>query len=94
MGLKECKIIYNALSVSKKEKAIIFLKKLITEEDKKRIRTAIFHDPKSWFAFYHHGWGTNIRNALRREKLGEEYFGINNLDDIYVELIEDVVIKE
>ncbi len=94
MGLKECKIIYNALSIKKKEKAIKFLKKWIYKKDILKLRKLIKKDPVGWFGLYHHGWGTAIRNALRHNGFGEEYFGIRNLDDIYVELVEDAVVKE
>jgi hypothetical protein len=91
MGLKECRIIYNALSQEKKNKVIKFLRKIIPDDDKLKIRQLIHEAPEGWFAFYHHGWGTAIRNALRHKRFGEKYFGINNLDDIYVELVEDAI---
>jgi len=91
MGLKECRIIYDALSEEKKNKAINCLKKEITKELKIGLRILIKKDPDEWFAMYHRGWGTAIRNLLRHKGFGEKYFGINNLDDIYVELVEDAV---
>jgi hypothetical protein len=91
MGLKQCKIIYNALLDEKKKKAIKLLKKMIPNDIKLEIKTLINNDSEGWFGMYHHGWGTSIRNLLRRKGFGEKYFGINNLDDIYVELIEDTI---
>lgn len=36
----------------------------------------------------HHGWGTNIRNFLRKKGFGEPFFEIDNLDDYYSALVE------
>jgi len=94
MGLPECKIIYNALSEIKKKKAIKFLKKEISQELKIGLKLLIKKDPENWFTKYHFEWGMAIRNLLRRKGFGEKYFGINNLDDIYVELIEDAIKEE
>jgi len=91
MGLPECRIIYNALLEEKKNPAIDCLKKFITKKDKIEIRKAIKKDSEGWFAFHHFEYGMHIRNLLRKKGFGEEYFGINNLDNIYVELVEDAV---
>lgn len=91
MGLPECKKIYDSLEQSKRDVGVAFLKGFILDNVKKEIRGVIVKDKKGWFALFHHGWGTGIRNALRNASYGEKYFGINNLDDIYVELVEDAV---
>lgn len=44
-----------------------------------------------WPAAYHFGWGMGMRNALRRNGFGEREFGIQNLDNIYIELVEEAV---
>ena len=44
-----------------------------------------------WVAPYHHGWGTAVRNRLRMNGFGEVEFGIHNLDNIYVSLVEEAV---
>lgn len=36
----------------------------------------------------HFGWGMGIRNYLRQQGYGEKWFGIDNLDDFYVTLVE------
>lgn len=36
----------------------------------------------------HHGWGTAVRNLLREHGFGEKEFGVDNLDDYYVPLVE------
>jgi len=91
MGLPENKLVYDFVLTSKKEAAKKFLFELISEKNKKKIRREIKKDPISWFAKYHFHWGMAIRNKLRENGFGEEYFMIKNLDDIYVELVEDAV---
>ncbi len=94
MGLPANKKIYDALASEKKKPAIDYLKKQIAEHIKILIRADSNRDPESWFAPYHLGWGMVIRNGLRDAGFGEEYFRIGNLDDIYVELVEDAVLEE
>lgn len=91
MGLKECKKIYNKITMDKKIPAIEFLKNNLREKEK--IRKEIKKNPETWFAPYHFHWGMFIRNLLRNNKFGEKYFEIGNLDDIYVELVEDALKK-
>lgn len=91
MGLKSCKIIYDALPDDKKQVAIRLLKKYISAKETRLIRTEIKKAPVHWFAKYHFYWGMYIRNVLRDNGMGEKYFGIKNLDDIYVELVEGAV---
>lgn len=94
MGLEICLTIYTALKPEKKIPAILLLRQKISEQDKQEICKSYEKDPKGWFAWHHHGWGTGIRNLLRENNLGEDHFGICNLDDIYVELVEDAVFPE
>jgi hypothetical protein len=42
-------------------------------------------------ASFHFIGGMRVRNALRQADMGEEFFGVDNLDDIYVPLIEIAV---
>lgn len=75
----------------KKEKAIEYLSEYFPEELKVEIRYVMNEYGEDWIAPYHFGWGMSIRNKLRDSGFGEEFFEINNLDDIYVELIEAAV---
>jgi hypothetical protein len=52
--------------------------------DAARRRYAAMYSP-------HFGFGMTVRNALRRAGFGEEYFGVHNLDDIYIDVIEEAV---
>lgn len=58
---------------------------------KKEIRETYAKDPDNWCAGYHFGWGMAVRNLLREKGFGEEYFGVHNLDDIYVALVEEAL---
>lgn len=69
--------------------AVDFLKTNLAEalDD---LRKAVATPSKyGWVAPYHHGWGTAVRNLLRQHKFGEQEFGIDNLDNIYVALVEE-----
>ncbi len=91
MGLPECRKIYNSLSKHKRDVGIEFLRNFLLDKVKEQIRKAIDKNKLNWFAPYHFHWGMGIRNALRNAGYGEKYFGIDNLDDIYVELVEEAV---
>ena len=93
MGLQECKKIYDKLDPQLKEKAVNFLNKTFSEFEKNTFREWIKKDPEDWFAKsrWHFEEGMKIRNLLRENRFGEKYFCIQNLDDIYVELIEDAI---
>jgi hypothetical protein len=58
---------------------------------KDEIRKAYAADPKGWYTGYHFGWGMAVRNLLREKGFGEKYFGVHNLDDIYVALVEEAL---
>lgn len=89
MGLPECRKAYEAIPASKREPAIAYLRKHLAEKEK--IRRLIKKDSVNWCIPYHLTWGMTVRNKLRGAGFGEEYFNIGNLDDIYVELVEDAV---
>ena len=52
-------------------------------------RALCAEDPERWMSPYHFTTGMTIRNMLRKEGYGEAEFGIDNLDNVYVELIEE-----
>lgn len=45
-------------------------------------------DPEKWWADYHHGWGTAIRNHLRDTVCHDDSLPSGNWDDYYVPLVE------
>lgn len=91
MGLPENKSKYDAIKPEKKQKAILFLQNYLDKKVTRQIRNAIANDPKLWFTPYHFHWGMSIRNVLRQNDLGEKFLEVGNLDDVYVELVEDAV---
>lgn len=82
--------VWKDIPEEKKKLAIDFLQKELSgiKED---IKKEIEKDPKNWIAPFHFYWGMGIRNILRENDLGEKFFGIENLDYIYVQLIEEAV---
>lgn len=47
--------------------------------------------PKYWVTPIHHGIGTAIRNQLRKGGFGEKEFGIDNIDDYYEDILNDLL---
>jgi hypothetical protein len=48
-------------------------------------------NPERWYVGSHFYWGMAVRNLLREKGFGEEYFGVHNLDDIYIALVEEAL---
>lgn len=61
---------------------------------KEQIRRLMLHqdpeEPSSWMSPFHFTAGMAIRNLLRDAGFGEKEMGVTNLDNIYVELVEEV----
>jgi hypothetical protein len=70
--------------------AVARLRTLLVEEAP-LVRAAIAARPDDWIAPHHFAWGMVIRNLLRREGFGEQELGVENLDNVYVELIEEAM---
>ena len=71
--------------------AAAMLRAEIPASEQQQIRDSIAADPKSWSTPYHFWWGMSIRNVLRDRGFGERDFQIRNLDNIYVQLVEEAV---
>jgi hypothetical protein len=84
-------VFYNSIPDSKKAPALEMLRKEITPEDQDKMRQEIALTPEDWYVPYHFWFGMAIRNLLREKGFGEKYWGIWNLDDIYVWLLEEAV---
>jgi hypothetical protein len=80
--------IYSAYTQEKKDPVILMLRTELSPilDD---IRFKISGNPEGWYVPYHFGWGMAVRNLLREKGYGEEYWPIWNIDDIYVQLVED-----
>ena len=69
--------------------AVGYLRGWLTPQVQAQIREAI--QGPDWPAAYHLGYGMHVRNALRTAGFGERQFEIRNMDNIYVELVEQAV---
>ena len=72
-------------------KAVEFLRSWLTPSVQQQIREVVNIKSPDWPAGYHLGWGMGLRNTLREHGFGEEPFGVRNLDNIYVPLVEEAV---
>ena len=68
-------------------KSVQFLR-LHLAEQLPLIREMIAKDPQKWWVSHHFGAMRGIRNILRGNGFGEKEFGIDNLDDYAVGLVE------
>ena len=55
------------------------------------IRSDYEKDPLNWWKRGHFHFGLAVRNQHRRKGYDASYFGVENLDDIYVYLVEDAL---
>lgn len=86
---EECEAAYRVIPEDAKAPALAALKEALSsvEED---IRVSYREHPSDWWKG-HKLMGIALRNLLRSRGFGEEYFGVHNLDDIYVHLIQDAL---
>lgn len=56
-----------------------------------QIQHAVSNDPADWSTEYHFGWGMSIRNLLRANGFAEADMGVQNLDNVYVPLVEEAM---
>lgn len=87
--LEEAKKLWESFPISKKAPVFEMVNRELSDKVKNDIRGAIEKNPKEWWTQYHFGWGMGFRNLLREKKFGEEYWGVDNIDDIYVHIIEE-----
>lgn len=69
-------------------KSVEELKKELPLDVVQEIKNAYKKDPETWWAFYHHGWGTSIRNFLRDKVCKDDELPSGNFDDYYIQLVE------
>jgi hypothetical protein len=86
---EECEAAYRAIPEEAKTPALAALKDALTPVEAD-IRLAHQARPSDWWKG-HTLMGIALRNLLRSKGFGEEYFGVHNLDDIYVYLIQDAL---
>ena len=69
-------------------KAVAFLRDYLAPHAAE-IRAAM--KTPAWPWEYHTGWGMALRNVLRSRGFSETAFDIKNLDNVYVQLVEEAV---
>jgi len=82
---------YTSLDPDTKAPALAALRESTTPVDLDLIREKFAADPDGWYVPYHFWWGMGVRNFLREKGFGEEYFKVDNLDDIYIYLVEEAL---
>lgn len=70
-------------------RAVSFVRGLLRKSHIAWLRRVIAGNPKGWYTEYHLGSGMNLRNRLRDNGFGEFDFEIGNLDNVYVEILEE-----
>lgn len=70
------------------EKGVEHLKTILNDSTRGMILIKWHDDPAEWWAFYHHGWGTAIRNSLRDHVCKDDQLPSGNWDDYYIQLVE------
>lgn len=88
--LEESREVYAAIPASLREPALALLTALL-EPVSPEIRADYTKDPINWWKHGHFHFGLAVRNQLRRKGFDAAYFGVSNLDDIYVFLVEEAL---
>jgi len=81
---------YTAISPEVKAPVLAILQNML-EPIAPEIRIDFAKDPANWWKRGHFHFGLAVRNQLRRKGYDASYFGVENLDDIYVYLVEDAL---
>ena len=68
-----------------------YLRKRLSKGVQQMIREAIEGNPQCWWVSRHVTWGMRLRNEMRKSGHGEKDLGVENLDNVYVGLIEEAV---
>lgn len=89
-SIEECAAFYATLKPEIKAPALALLAREL-KEDSEAIAVVYKANPAYWWTSYHFYWGMGIRNLLRLHGFGENYFKVDNLDDIYIALVEEAL---
>lgn len=91
-----------ALKDEDRSKMVTLFRKKLKEEDLKFFKKIIKDNPDGEWAStlsastptpFHFGGGMAVRNFFRTEGFGEKELGIDNLDNVYVSIIEQAVVS-
>ena len=79
------------ISPCQREMAVEFLRGYFANSPLaiEQIRDAARKDSQTWWSEYHMTWGMAVRNLLRRNGFDEKTLGVDNLDNVYVGLVEE-----
>ena len=90
---------FQQLDPELREEAVKFLRGHL-EREADEIRSKIESHPEDWWArrddgfSFHFSGGMAIRNLLRSNGFSEKDFGVDNLDDYYVAMVELAVMGD
>jgi len=90
VAILESREVYDTIPGSIKDAALALLTSLL-EPVSPEIRADYAKDPINWWKQGHFHFGLAVRNQLRRKGYDAAYFGVSNLDDIYVFLVEEAL---
>ena len=76
---------------SEKKKAVQYLIDNIPTETLEKVAECMKEDSKNWGVLNHHGFGTYVRNLLRK---GEFDWGPIDLDKVWIGLVEKAAKKK
>ena len=83
--------IFAELDVEKRKAAVLYLCEVIPEDMRCQIAELVKRTPRTWWGLHQRILGTHVRKELRKNGFGEEFMGVENLDDVWVELVEEAV---
>jgi hypothetical protein len=87
---EERREMYDSISRETKAPVLVALIDLL-EPVAGQIKADYVKDSLNWWKRGHFHFGLAVRNQLRRTGFDAKYFGVENLDDIYVYLVEDAL---
>ena len=90
VAILESREVYDTIPGSITDAALALLTSLL-EPVSPEIRADYAKDPINWWKQGHFHFGLAVRNQLRRKGYDAAYFGVSNLDDIYVFLVEEAL---
>lgn len=83
---------YTALDPDLRKEAAASVKALLSEKESVSLRNAIKTDPESWWTGFHFIQGARLRTELEVAGFTAERFGVDSLDDIWMDILYDAVI--
>jgi hypothetical protein len=79
------------MNQEKRAECINWIKTSFPMRMKREIKEAMNREPDRWWIGAHFGWGMWCRNQMRSHGYGEQEMGVDNLDDYYVDMVEEAI---